>query len=403
MSSAEPHDNESDLEKMKNRLCSLFHGLRSNMGDGETKRKLILHFDVNKTIVPVDSATGETVEAALNVFLSGMAWGKDRQGEWHSKEKLSSVPQEVDDVSFYKFVERRLLPDVTCDRSAFRYQLTSFTDKPQGSNFKPYLNTLLQGLKWNLPYEERAHKLMTVPGTKECRYHFIVPAFYNLLRHLVEEGRDFAVIFRTFGNDVNSVLTSVKSAIKHNMPFCQSLESLSDNMGDNVSFLKRDPMSTANFTIQDDGEKRKTNENESANANSSKQVLTEEDMYTWFTNMKGFCAIRDNVEEWYQNSFDSRKGKPFWVDLCDDQVQHVFFDDNIRPGSPDSILNLRIRDQSTTGSSFKDVARDQEYLYELSNMVPVNFPEAILNENYFIEKLGICEENYSKRLDALRS
>lgn len=401
MSSLDRVDSDTELCEMKNKLCSLFHGTRIKMADVETRRKLILHFDVNKTIVPVDSATGETVEAALNVYLSGMAWGKDRQGEWHSKEKLSSAPLEVDDVSFYKFVERRLLPGVTHDRTAFRYQLMSFTDKPQGSNFKPYFNTLLQDLKWVLPYDENIHKSMTVPGTKECRYHLILPSFYYLLQHLVEEGREFAVVFRTFGNDVKSVLTSIKSAIKQSMPFCKSLECLKDAVEDKVYFLRRHTQITGNYIVCSDNAKQETTSQDDENANNE-QTLTDDDMYTWFTNMSGFCAIRDNVVEWYTNNFDSKSGKPVWIDLIDQQTQHVFFDDNIRPGSHDSILNIRLRDQNT-GSGFKNVTREQEYLFDHSNMVPVNFLEAILDRNYFIEKLRICENNYSKRLEILKT
>lgn len=389
-------DLDEDLEKMKSRLCSLFHCGRNSMSNSNQKRKLILHFDVNKTLVPVDSATGETIEAALNVFLSGMAWGKDRQGEWYSKELLSSAPLEVDDVSFYKFVEKRLLPNVTRDRKAFRVQLMSFTDEPQGSNFKPYLNELLQTLRWKLPYDENLHKALTVPGTKECRYHFIIPAFYSLLRHLVAEQRDFAIIFRTYGNDVKNVLTSVKTAIKQSLPFSDNLAGLADGISENVYCVKRDPVNSEKFFLHSEC----SNKN-GASGDYDTCQMTDDDMYTWFTNLNGFCAIHDNVQDWYKNNFDSKHGKPFWVDLNDPDVQHIFFDDNIRPGNFDSILNIRVRDnRRNTGSRFRVVGRDEEFLFEHSNAVPVNFPEAILNENYFIDKLHDCERNYSERLTA---
>lgn len=394
-----PKSSDIDVEKMKSRLCSIFHCGRRTMSSSssESKRKLVLHFDVNKTIVPVDTATGETVEAALNVFLSGLAWGKDLHGEWQSKEHLSSAPLEVDDVSFYKFVEKRLLPNVTRDRSAFRFHLMSFTDCPQGSNFKPYLNELLRSLKWTLPYDVKKHEVMTVPGTKSCRYHFIIPAFYTLLRHLVEEGREFAVIFRTYGNDVQSVLKSIRSAINHAMPFCDTLESLAEDIGDDIYSLKRDQSNSKMFTMH-----RKRNERTGVcdNDNESCHVLSDNEMYTWFTEVNGIVGIKDNVEDWYQNNFDSSKGKPLWVDHNDPNVHHIFFDDNIRPGSHDSILNLRLRDKSS-GNEFRVVDKADEYLFKDVNLVPVNFTEAILDENYFVEKMCLCEENYSKRLDSV--
>ncbi|XP_053384986.1 uncharacterized protein LOC128550279 [Mercenaria mercenaria] len=228
------------VEDMKQQLCSLFHRNCREMSNS-VKRKLVLHFDVNKTIVPVDSATGETVEAALNIYLSGLAWGKDREGEWHSsRHEPSSSPLDASDVSFYKFEEKRLLPQISRDRAALRYHLTSFTDRPQGTNFKPYLNTLLEILKWKLPYDEKLHKEMTVPGTKSSRFHFILPAFYNLLNYLVREERNFTVVFRTYGSDAKSVLKSIKSAIGCHMPFCHNLDGLLEELSEDVTVLRRD-------------------------------------------------------------------------------------------------------------------------------------------------------------------
>ena len=36
--------------------------------------------------------------------------------------------------------------------------------------------------------------------------HQIVPAFYNLLRHLRDEGREFSLTFRTFGADTRRIV-----------------------------------------------------------------------------------------------------------------------------------------------------------------------------------------------------
>lgn len=45
-------------------------------------------------------------------------------------------------------------------------------------------------------------------------YHWILPSFFQLLRDLVREGRDFAVLFRTFGTDLPRVLRTVQRALK---------------------------------------------------------------------------------------------------------------------------------------------------------------------------------------------
>ncbi|XP_052802901.1 uncharacterized protein LOC128233064 [Mya arenaria] len=378
---------DSHLKEMKQRLCSIFHESCNKMANIVQNRKLILHFDVNKTIVPVDSATGETVEAALNVYLSGLAQGKDREGEWHSKHVLAVAPDEQDDVSFYKFQEKRLLPHINRDRKTFRYNLMSFTDKPQGSRYKPHLKELLNVLKWDFPYEETVHKDLTVPGNEAWRFHFILPAFYKLLRYLVDQHKDFTVIFRTYGSDANSVLKSLRHAISNKLPFCHNLEEMSEDISDTVYVLRRSNFEPSVFSVHTcagDSESERV------------RVKTDEEMYMWMSNMNGINAIRDNVQDWLDHSFDSRFGKPLWVDSSDERNHHVFFDDNIRPGNLDSIANIRLR--HSAGEDFQTVDRTEEHKLVNANIVPVTFTEAILDEDYFVKKLRLCEENYAKQL-----
>ncbi|XP_052229847.1 uncharacterized protein LOC127843962 isoform X2 [Dreissena polymorpha] len=375
-----------DVTTMKKHLCKVFHGKEINSIAATARKKLVLHFDLNKTIVPVDSATGETVEAALNVYLSGLAQGKDRQGEWHSKHELSTAPVEQDDVSYYKFEEKRLLPQITRDRSAFRYHLMSFTDKPQGSKFKPHLKELLNSLTWTLPYEEKAHKDLTVPGSTSYRYHFILPAFYKLLESLVTENRNFCVVFRTYGSDAKSVLSSIRQAVSGDFPFGRKLLPLLDDIDETVYFVSRQNDIEDVFTID-----RCSSDCSDINDMTSK---TDEEIYSWISNMVGIHAIRDNCNDWLRHDFDSRRGKPFWIDKTDEFHHHVFFDDNIRPGSVDSIANIRVRDNFV--SAFRNIDRKEEHAYLNKNLVPVVFTDAIMDDEYFVKQLRLCEDNFSK-------
>jgi hypothetical protein len=69
----------------------------------ESKRRLILHFDLNKTIIMRDEAsTINSEEAIVSDIISGMAWGRveqrEKEGEithvWiRASDKLSYIPQ----------------------------------------------------------------------------------------------------------------------------------------------------------------------------------------------------------------------------------------------------------------------------------------------------------------------
>ena len=382
-------ETKETLEEMKSRLCAMFHRQISlqKMSESTRRRKLVLHFDVNKTIVPVDTATGENVEDCLNVYLSGLAWGKDIEGVWESsKGNLSPKPQDKSEVSFYKFEEKRLLRQITEDRSSFRYHLTSFTDRPQGSNFKPYLNMILDKLKWKEQFDENLHKRLVIQGRKHPRYHLLLPSFIKLLTFLHEDGRDFAIVFRTFGNDVSRVLKALKTAFSGAIPSCAKLQNYAESISDTVLTLHRDCNGYFCLQREDSGEPCLAG--------------SESDMYSYFNSASGISAIQDDVHVWYKNQFHPSHGKPLWIDLDDFDTQHIFFDDNIRPGSEDSIVDLRLRETSENSARFRNVERAEEFEFVDANLAQVNFADAINNEDYFIDKLRLCEDNYTTILNS---
>lgn len=54
---------------------------------------------------------------------------------------------------------------------------------------------------------------LAVKGEDGRLYHWILPSFLQLLKDLVQEGREFAVLFRTFGTDLPRVLRAVFRAL----------------------------------------------------------------------------------------------------------------------------------------------------------------------------------------------
>ena len=374
------------VEEMKSRLCAMFHRQISlqKMSESTRRRKLVLHFDVNKTIVPVDTSTGENVEDCLNVYLSGLAWGRDNEGVWElSKGDLSPKPQDKSEVSFYKFEEKRLLRQITEDRSTFRYHLTSFTDRPQGSNFKPYLNLLLDKLKWKGQFDESLHSGLTILGKHHSRYHLLLPSFIKLLQYLHKDDRDFAIVFRTFGNDVSRVLRALKTTymISGAIPSRANSQNHAESISETVLNLHRDCNGYFCLHREDSGEPCLAG--------------SESDMYSYFSGASGISAIQDDVNVWYKNQFHPSHGKPLWIDLDDRDTQHVFFDDNIRPGSEDSIVDLRLRESTEKSGKFRNVERVEEFEFVDANLAQVNFADAINDEDYFIDKLRLCEDNYT--------
>lgn len=78
-----------------------------------SKPKLILHFDINKTIVMIDSASGRGSEEALVAdIIAGMSWGKVEQREnngvtvnvWKCMSDTLSVTSPAKGLITYRYI-----------------------------------------------------------------------------------------------------------------------------------------------------------------------------------------------------------------------------------------------------------------------------------------------------------
>ncbi|XP_037540472.1 uncharacterized protein si:dkey-32e6.3 [Nematolebias whitei] len=66
-------------------------------------KKLVLHIDLNNTILVSDAVTGQGTVAALDSFLTGVTWGKkNKHGKWEWLSDAASLhPPSSDAVSYY--------------------------------------------------------------------------------------------------------------------------------------------------------------------------------------------------------------------------------------------------------------------------------------------------------------
>nr|XP_020854830.1 uncharacterized protein LOC110217037 isoform X6 [Phascolarctos cinereus] len=169
-------------------------------------KKLVLHMDINNTILVSDSATGQGPVAALNSYLSTVCWGQfNQEGEW---QWLSEFPSLLPPT-----------PDATSFSSNFGRD-TKFTSSTLGRPFQTLFSSYLQLLEW--PGQPDA--VFSVPGEDGHHYHRVLPAFFNLLAGLCQQGRRFAVIFRTFGKDLTSLLQTTHNALQGQHPQFSALK-----------------------------------------------------------------------------------------------------------------------------------------------------------------------------------
>lgn len=230
---------------------------------------LILHFDINKTIIATDSVNKKTVEEILNELLSLKycdCW-----------EKNVKSP-----ISFANYVKEYLVPGSDQDphiQNLRRFHLAHFLDYLKDNAHPHYQQAYLE--------YQRAFKSL-----KECETH-IFPSFYTLLADLDKNNISYTIILRSFGNEISLVTNEINKTYK-------------------VMFQRTAKFREGKFTFDDN------------------EMWIECPQIIYQTLLKNtHLAIHDDWTYWNRHNKSALKGKPFLIERDDPSVLSIFFDDNI--------------------------------------------------------------------------
>lgn len=333
------------------------------MKNSALSRKLILHVDLNNTILVSDAVTNQGTVAALDYFLSTITWGrmsKAGKWEWASETPSLSLPCEGAVTYYSKFG-----------------RVVGFTSAGPGRKFRGVLEEHLALLRW--PTDQPEHKDFSVRGEDGHLYHWILPAFFQMLQDLASEGVDFAIVFRTFGSDLPRVLAVVRQALVQGAhPLFPDLPALQLSVSEVPGRIR----CSAKGAVLTRGEDRL----------SSREG--DRGLYQYLSSIEGLGGFQDHFDWWARNTYSILGGKPLWVDPFDPSVQHIFIDDNIRLTDEDTIVHPKVF-LDPEGSQTRTASTSE--LYDLC-LVQNNLLQAISDPSYFTKRIHICLENYERNL-----
>lgn len=352
-----------------------------------TDRKLVLHLDVNNAVFIGDSITNSvTPEQALNEYLTEVAWGQvNKTGEWiGNSSTLSEKPPEGNFVSYYSFAKAKYRGK---PRGVFKGHVRRFTEEEIGKPFRRFYEDMIDALEF--PGDVKSGNESDLPSftdRKGVPHHCIVPSFYKLLDHLYQSNREFAIVFRTFGGDGHVVLQATRDYL-HGRHIIVELQSENPQKS-HESGMPVQNSTQVNFTT---GKITRSSNQITMNCPEDHLVLSNSlDMYKYFSQTNGVKLFVDDWEWWKAQEYHSLAAKPLLIDPSDDSVHHIMFDDNFRPWVPeDSIVNLLLAEQG----SFCSV---DPALFDHVCVVKADLYQSICNRNYFVDKIELCERNYSK-------
>ncbi|CAN9515880.1 unnamed protein product [Ophioblennius macclurei] len=325
-------------------------------------KKVVLHVDLNNTILVSDAVTGQGTVAALDYFLTTVTWGRrSKHGHWEwLSDSPSLLPPCSDAVSYYS-----------------QFGRTPGFTSAAGKRFRGVLDQHLDLLRW--PEDAKGDQELSAKGEDGRLYHWILPSFFQLLRDLRQEGVEFAVVFRTFGTDLPRVLRAVSRVLNEGAhPLFPDLPDLK-------------------MSVDLTPGKIRCSKNKITLSRAEDRVSTrdgERGLYRYLSSVQGLGGFQDHFDWWLANTFSIRGGKPLWVDPFDQDVQHIFIDDNIRQNDEDTIVHPKVF--LAPGGSDTRTASTAE-LYDLS-LVQTDLLRAISDPNYFTQRVHVCLENYESNL-----
>lgn len=326
------------------------------------KRKIVLHFDLNNTILVSDAITKQGTVAALDYFLSTVTWGRMTKGKW---EWVSESP------SLHSPSERAVTFYTQFGRVA------GFTTASPGRRFRKFLEEHLKLLLW--PADVPADKDFSVKGEDGRLYHWILPSFFQLLQDFTSQGIEFAIWFRTFGSDLPRVLNCVRRALEQGQhplfPFLSELKLTVNTRPGQIRCSSKGVILTR-------GEER---------------VLTqsgERNVYQYLSALHGLSGFQDHFNWWERNAYSISGGKPIWIDPFDSTVQHIFIDDNIRQDDDCTIVHPKVFLDPESSETRRASTSE---LYDLC-LIQNDLLKAISDSNYFTERIQICMENYDSNI-----
>lgn len=326
------------------------------------RKKIVLHIDLNNTILVSDAVTKQGTAAALEYFLSTVTWGRISKGKWEWMcESPSLLPPCEGAVSYYSQFGR----------------VVGFTKAGPGRCFRKVFEEHLELLRW--PSDLPAHKELSVKGEDGKLYHWILPSFFQLLQDLASQGIEFSIFFRTFGTDLSRLLMVVQRALEHGThPLFPVLPQLKLSVDTTPGQIR----CNTKGVILIHGETRISTQD------------GERSLYRYLSSSHGLGGFQDHFNWWAQNTYTIMGGKPLWIDPFDSTIQHIFIDDNIRQNNDDTIVHPKV---FLDPESSKTRTASISELYDLC-LIQTDLLRAISEPSYFTQRIQICMENYERNL-----
>ena len=380
---------------------------------------LVLHFDINETILVGDEAGGDTREDCLNKMICKSAFvlmddgqeveGDDKQpslsrralahtkqlmpSRWWDGSPIQSEHSDSSVVSLPPLYTGWEWPPNACPyyRTSFKKRAKDFTLN-DGAPYRPLYHELEKRIAF-LPDDVKAADGHKYPHA----LHHILPAFFHTLHELKRSGRSFSLVLRTFGTDLPDVADALNI-------FARGEHPLYPDFRDESLILTPERMFRGRWRELNGGG-NKDIQYELLKF-SSDDILASGDAE--LLNILEHCTvagIQDHYSYWDENNNAPWAGKPVWTHRQASSTasvsgehsfscHHIFFDDNIHNDESDSIAAVRVEDK---GGIYKSLSGQEILEMQGLHLIKVPTVSPVLDPDWFLHRIQEAEERLAEK------
>ena len=224
-------------------------------------------------------------------------------------------------------------------------------------------------------------------------FYRMLPSFFHTLVMLQRLGKDYTLVLRTFGTDLDDVANAISDFAKGKHP-------LYPKFREPKLVLEKCHMYKGRYRLEES-----SNHDQDGGYNSifdlfqwddsSKVVASGDDELLHVIENLTICGIQDDYHYWDNNDNSPSAGKPVWIHPMEQGKQlyhHLFFDDNIHNDETDSIVAVRTRKDH--GSHWRSLSGHETINQQGKYVVRVPTVAAILDKNWFLNQIALAEHKF---------
>lgn len=331
--------------------------------DSDTKH-LVIHFDINETILIGDEAGGDSRQDVVNKMIAKSAFVRidDSVDDTHTYTPTHWWDGSLIDQDYPTNARPPPLyigwewPEGCCPyyRTAFKNRSKTFVDG-HGSIYRPLYDHLQVAIRPTGQVDD--HSILS----------HMIPAFFEALERLATISIPHTLVFRTFGSDLPEIATAVADfaggkhpdhANFHHPPYVLTPDKL---------FAGRwiDMEGTKSYALLQNGQ---------VVAQGDAQVLE-------LIHRHSVVGIQDDYQTWDAAECDPTAGKPVWKVPG---YHHVLFDDNIHNLVHDSIAGVRVE---TGDGTFRSLTGEECRTEQGRHLIRVPTVAPVLDRQWFWKQL----------------